>query len=160
MSKVMFTEEQFSAIQTVENIRTDEKTGKPVTWVNFNLKDFIKPIMAEIAKANGYHVPESGIAFNIRSYRGDVSAGFVKTAAPVSEALPKASGNLSTEDMETAQGWSDALKAGAVTVESMKETLEGYETVLLEALRLYGAGKAPKAPGIAKAPKAPKAKAS
>ena len=160
MSKVIFTEEQFQAVPTIENPRTDEKTGKPVVWVNFNLKDFIKPIMAEVAKAKGYHVPTDGLAFNIKSYKGDVSAGFLKTAAPASETVPETSGNLSAEDAETARGWAKALKSGTVTVEGMKKDLAEHQGVMAEALRLYGAAKAPKAPGITKAPKAPLAKAS
>ena len=159
MSKVIFTEEQFKSVLTIENPRTDEKTGRPVVWVNFNLKDFIKPIMAEVAKAKGYHVPVEGLAFNIKSYKGDVSAGFLKTVAPASEAVPETSGNLSAEDTETARGWAKALKAGTVTVEGMKKDLAEYQGVMAEALRLFGVGKAPKAPGITKAPKAPLAKA-
>lgn len=158
MTKVIFAEEQFKAVQTIENPRTDEKTGRPVVWVNFNLKDFIKPIMAEVAKAKGYHVPAGGLAFNIKSYKGDVSAGFLKTAAPASETEPETSGNLSAEDSETARGWAKALKVGKVTVEGMKKDLAEYEAVMAEVLRLYDTGKAPKAP-LTRAPKAPLTKA-
>ena len=95
---ITFTKAQLEAVKIVENAKPD-KNGKMVTWVNFDIGQFIKPIVAEIAKAHGYHVPADGLSFNTqKSYRGGVGAGFPKGMA-AREETPSPSAGLTPEKM-------------------------------------------------------------
>lgn len=71
----------FNAVEIRESAGVDKK-GKPVTWVNFNIEPFVKLVIVEVAKANGYHVPKDGLGWSCRArdFRG-MGAGFVKVKA-------------------------------------------------------------------------------
>jgi hypothetical protein len=90
-----------SEIELLERQVPDAK-GKTSTWVNFNLAPIVAPLIVEIAKANGYYIPTSGLSWSCqkKNYQG-LGAGFVKAAKPQEEGAAPSKGGAGQKALES-----------------------------------------------------------